>query len=146
MKFTIKEIRFKDYKSFKGDYISLKPEKITLLIGRNNCGKSSIIDVFESITSPSFFHKHRCSILIDINGQKVRNEPFSGYKEYIGDKTIMAPPAKALLMDWLKSVHDYQGDRIAFLRQLVLIFRRKMQLLLPLLPLLMISNKEERMI
>ena len=50
MKFTIKEIRFKDYKSFKGDYISLKPEKFTLLIGRNNCGKSSIIDVFESIT------------------------------------------------------------------------------------------------
>ena len=32
MKFTIKEIRFKDYKSFKGDYISLKPEKFTLLI------------------------------------------------------------------------------------------------------------------
>ena len=92
MKFTIKEIRFKDYKSFKGDYISLKPEKITLLIGRNNCGKSSIIDVFESITSPSFFHKHRCSILIDINGQKVRNEPFSGYKEYIGDKTYRIEP------------------------------------------------------
>lgn len=92
MKFTIKEIRFKDYKSFKGDYISLKPEKFTLLIGRNNCGKSSIIDVFESITSPSFFHKHRCSILIDINGQKVRNEPFSGYKEYIGDKTYRIEP------------------------------------------------------
>ena len=54
MKFTIKEIRFKDYKSFKGDYISLKPEKFTLLIGRNNCGKSSIIDIFESITSPAF--------------------------------------------------------------------------------------------
>lgn len=92
MKFTIKEIRFKDYKSFKGDYISLKPEKFTLLIGRNNCGKSSIIDVFESITSPAFFHKHRCSILIDINGQKVRNEPFSGYKEYIGDKTYRIEP------------------------------------------------------
>ena len=92
MKFTIKEIRFKDYKSFKGDYISLKPEKFTLLIGRNNCGKSSIIDVFESITSPAFFHKHNCNIQVDINGEKVRYESFSGYKEYIGDKTYKIEP------------------------------------------------------
>ena len=71
MKFTIKEIRFNNYKSFKGDYIPFKLEKFTLLIGRNNCGKSSILDVFESITSPEFFYNHKCCVQVDTNGQKV---------------------------------------------------------------------------
>ncbi|WP_295093975.1 AAA family ATPase [Ruminococcus sp.] len=94
MKFTIKEIRFNNYKSFKGDYIPFKLEKFTLLIGRNNCGKSSILDVFESITSPEFFYNHKCCVQVDINGQKVRNEPFSGYKKYVGDKTVKLEPMK----------------------------------------------------
>jgi len=89
MKFTIKEIRFKDYKSFKGDYISLKPEKITLLIGRNNCGKSSIIDVFESITSPTFFNKHKCDIYIDTYGtQELYDYINTNKDDLVGDNTV----------------------------------------------------------
>lgn len=89
MKFTIKEIRFKDYKSFKGDYISLKPEKFTLLIGRNNCGKSSIIDIFESITSPSFFNKHKCDIYIDTYGIKDTYDYINlNSDELEGDNTV----------------------------------------------------------
>ncbi len=86
MKFTIKEIRFKDYKSFKGDYISLKPEKFTLLIGRNNCGKSSIIDIFESITSPSFFKKLKCDIFVDIYGEGTTNSEYTN--SFCGNNTI----------------------------------------------------------
>lgn len=46
----------------------------------------------------------------------IKGDVFDSNGEYLGNKTIMAPPAKGLLMDWLKSVHDYQSDRIAFLR------------------------------
>lgn len=89
MKFTIKKIRFKDYKSFKGDYISLKPEKFTLLIGRNNCGKSSIIDIFESITSPSFFNKHKCDIYIDTYGTQELYDYINTNKDDLeGDNTV----------------------------------------------------------
>ncbi len=48
--------------------------------------------------------------------RSINGEVFDSNGEYLCNKTIMAPPAKGLLMDWLKSVHDYQGDRIAFLR------------------------------
>ena len=48
--------------------------------------------------------------------RSINGEVFDSNGEYLCNKTIMAPPTKGLLMDWLKSVHDYQGDRIAFLR------------------------------
>lgn len=48
--------------------------------------------------------------------RSITGEVFDSNGVYLGNKTIVAPPAKGLLMDWLKSVHDYQSDRIAFLR------------------------------
>ena len=44
------ELRFKNYKSFE-EYSSISPLKnINVFIGRNNCGKSSCIDVIEALT------------------------------------------------------------------------------------------------
>lgn len=46
-------IKFKGYKAFSDDWISIENfPNITVLIGRNNSGKSSCIDVIESLTNP----------------------------------------------------------------------------------------------
>ena len=37
---------------------------------------------------------------------------------YLGKKTCAEPPNKRLLMDWLKTLHDKKGERIAYLRML----------------------------
>ena len=49
----LSSIRFDSYKSFseKGPFILSLDKNVTLIIGRNNCGKSSLLDVVETVFS-----------------------------------------------------------------------------------------------
>lgn len=50
-------IKFRGYKSFSNEWITIEEfPKITVLIGRNNSGKSSCIDIIEALTDPYIFH------------------------------------------------------------------------------------------
>jgi predicted ATP-dependent endonuclease of OLD family len=45
----IKSIKFKGYKSFKSQNTITLGENFTLFIGKNNCGKSSTVDIIEAV-------------------------------------------------------------------------------------------------
>lgn len=53
----LSNIKFKNYKSF-GDYWSTiqNVSSVNVLIGRNNSGKSSVLDVIEGLTDANLFH------------------------------------------------------------------------------------------
>ncbi len=56
------EIKFKNYKSFE-EFSSISQLKnINVFIGRNNCGKSSCIDVIQSLTDSKFFYRYNATI------------------------------------------------------------------------------------
>jgi AAA15 family ATPase/GTPase len=48
---NIKHIRFKGYKVFaKDNYVEMKNiSHINIIIGKNNCGKTSLLDIIETI-------------------------------------------------------------------------------------------------
>lgn len=46
----IDAIRFRKYKSFGEEYSTIPLKRMTVLIGRNNSGKSSCIDVIEALS------------------------------------------------------------------------------------------------
>lgn len=48
----IDAIRFRKYKSFGEEYSTIPLKRMTVLIGRNNSGKSSCIDVIEALCKP----------------------------------------------------------------------------------------------
>ena len=56
---NLSNIKFKNYKSF-GDYWSTihNVSSINVLIGRNNSGKSSVLDVIEGLTDANIFHRN----------------------------------------------------------------------------------------
>ena len=63
---NIKAIRFKNYKSYGDEYSCIDMDKrITVFIGRNNCGKSSCIDIIEFVSDAMLFQKNKCDIIID---------------------------------------------------------------------------------
>lgn len=56
---NVKGIRFKGYKSFGEDFISMESfPNMTVFVGRNNSGKSSCIDILESLTDPEVFYQN----------------------------------------------------------------------------------------
>ena len=61
----IDAIRFRKYKSFGEEYSTILLKRMTVLIGRNNSGKSSCIDVIEAINDPQLFFRLVCSVTID---------------------------------------------------------------------------------
>ncbi len=63
---NIKTIRFRNYKSFKSEYSSIDLKPITVLIGKNNCGKSSCIDIIEFLKNADKLKKQNCQIEIDL--------------------------------------------------------------------------------
>ncbi len=81
----IENIIFRNYKSFKnGDYkIDLK--RINVLIGRNNCGKSSCIDVIEAMTDYPLFQNRQADIFCNIHLEK---EETIGKQQQSGILTI----------------------------------------------------------
>lgn len=63
---NIKAIRFKNYKSYGDEYSCIDMDKrITVFIGRNNCGKSSCIDIIEFVSDAKLFQKNHNDIIID---------------------------------------------------------------------------------
>ena len=49
-------IKFKGYKSFVNEFAEINPiKKINVFIGRNNCGKSSCLDIIENLINPEIF-------------------------------------------------------------------------------------------
>lgn len=50
--------------------------------------------------------------------EKIMADVYGHKGEYIGSKEIVAPVPDRLLMDWLKTLHDKSGKRIAYLRML----------------------------
>ena len=61
----IDAIRFRKYKSFGEEYSTIPLKRMTVLIGRNNSGKSSCIDVIEAIRDPQKFYELGSSAVID---------------------------------------------------------------------------------
>lgn len=59
-------IRFRNYKSFKNEYAEIPINRITVLIGRNNCGKSSCIDIIEALKNTAMFRGQNSELLIDV--------------------------------------------------------------------------------
>lgn len=67
----IKAIRFRNYKSYADEYSCIDMDKrITVFIGRNNCGKSSCIDIIESLSNVTLFQKNHCDLIFDILCQR----------------------------------------------------------------------------
>lgn len=54
----------------------------------------------------------------DTSFVSIRADVYGRKGEFIGNKDINAPIPKKLLMDWLKTLHDKSGKRIAYLRML----------------------------
>lgn len=53
---SVRSVLIKDYKNFKGDYIGFDDIKLlNLVIGRNNTGKSSLLDIFNFLTDVQQF-------------------------------------------------------------------------------------------
>ena len=64
----IDAIRFRKYKSFGEEYSTIPLKHMTVLIGRNNSGKSSCIDVIEALCRPDTLastKKHSLELLVD---------------------------------------------------------------------------------
>lgn len=53
----IDAIRFRKYKSFGEEYSTIPLKRMTVLIGRNNSGKSSCIDVIEALSNAEMFQQ-----------------------------------------------------------------------------------------
>ncbi len=53
----IDAIRFRKYKSFGEEYSTIPLKRMTVLIGRNNSGKSSCIDVIEALSDNEIFQR-----------------------------------------------------------------------------------------
>ncbi len=61
---NIDSISFRRYKSFKENYATIKMNRVNVVIGRNNSGKSSCIDIIEALTDADLFRKQQSDILI----------------------------------------------------------------------------------
>lgn len=56
----IQSVKFMDYKSFTKEFAEISPiKKLNIFIGRNNCGKSSCLDVIEFLTDATLLKKHK---------------------------------------------------------------------------------------
>lgn len=57
--FDLNKIVFKKYKCFKGETIIENVKPINIVIGKNNIGKSSLLDIIEIINSPELLWNNR---------------------------------------------------------------------------------------
>ncbi|HQM02248.1 MAG TPA: AAA family ATPase [Ruminococcus flavefaciens] len=65
MKLDIKTIKFTNHKSFQNGFHSISDLKnVNVFIGRNNCGKSSCIDIFQALTDANNFKEINANIKI----------------------------------------------------------------------------------
>ena len=61
---NINGIQFKGFKSFNGEFTSIESfPNMTVFVGKNNSGKSSCIDILESLTSPEVLSQNNTSSL-----------------------------------------------------------------------------------
>ena len=75
MSLKINKIRLKNYKRFR-DYTIIPNERINILIGDNEAGKSSILEAIDLVTSGNVHHVERIGL------DKLINIAISNYKEY----------------------------------------------------------------
>ena len=61
----IDAIRFRKYKSFGEEYSTIPLKRMTVLIGRNNSGKSSCIDVIEAFCKPDVLDRLRIDLSVE---------------------------------------------------------------------------------
>ncbi len=80
-------IRFKNYKCFSEENILSNTGVVNLLIGKNNCGKTSVLDIVEKVLSnKAITNESLNNCIIDIRGtitEEVYNSVYTKY-EYIG--------------------------------------------------------------
>ena len=69
----IDAIRFRKYKSFGEEYSTIPLKRMTVLIGRNNSGKSSCIDVIEALCKPDTLASLKMSSL-DLSVEKTLSD------------------------------------------------------------------------
>lgn len=89
----LSNIKFKNYKSFKENWVRVDNiSNVNILIGRNNSGKSSVLDVIEGLTNANVFYENsllgdafsvevmhtltRQEISESLLSQKIANSPF----------------------------------------------------------------------
>ncbi len=66
----IEDIIFRNYKSFRNGDCKIALKRMNILIGRNNCGKSSCIDVIEAMTDYPLFQNRQADIFCNIHLEK----------------------------------------------------------------------------
>lgn len=77
----LSSIKFKNYKSFRDYWYTIQNVAgINVLIGRNNSGKTSVLDVIEGLTDANMFYKNSIlstsfsvSIEHTLTGQEIRD-------------------------------------------------------------------------
>lgn len=87
------ELKFKDYKSFKEFSVISPLKNINVFIGRNNCGKSSCIDVIEALTDLKKFKERKATIRL--------------VKEFLCNKS-----GKIVYPSWREKNTEYENNDI----------------------------------
>lgn len=101
----IEKIRFKNYKSFGNDESSIENKQINILIGRNNSGKSSCLDIIENI-----YNKEKLNEFLANDGTVQIDTSFSDeeYNELLNQKK------SDLITLSYGNVEDYINDYISY--------------------------------
>ena len=103
---NVYSLKFKEYKSLKmedSDLINLGDSRVSLIIGKNNCGKSSLIDVIASVFDDSLYlpiaedigklqvgikiqndNDLLSSFPIDMSGSEIGGNYYEYAKKYVG--------------------------------------------------------------
>lgn len=103
----IKQISFKNYKAFEEGQINIKP--ITVLLGANSVGKSSIIQLLLMLQQTSFLAKHKS--VLRLHGEFVslgENENIFNQKNIEKTLEISFEFSDKKLFDFMKKeLHEY---------------------------------------
>ena len=101
----IEKIRFKNYKSFGNEWASIDNKRINILIGRNNSGKSSCLDIIENI-----YNKDKLNGFL-VNGVTIQIDTSFSKEEY---DEILTEHISNVCRISSGNVNDYINDFISY--------------------------------
>lgn len=102
----IEKIRFKNYKSFGNEWASIDNKRINILIGRNNSGKSSCLDIIENI-----YNKDKLNEFL-VNGGTIQIDTSFSKEEY---DEILTEHIRNVCSISSGNVDDYINDFISYI-------------------------------
>ena len=112
------DIRFKNYKSFGDEWSILDSlSNINVLIGRNNAGKSSVLDIIESLTDANVFYNNSsrgASYAVKL-GHTITEENimqvFHINSIYLYDRTAILEQACGMYIEFLVNIEPIGTSR-----------------------------------